>query len=60
MADFSHLVYLLCLVLFVLAALSLADVFNTAALLVLGFAAVSGLAWCWFERTQARQAKRRH
>lgn len=54
MAEFRHLVYTLLILLVVLSGLSLLHTFTHAALYVLGFVVLAGLAYLWADRHTRR------
>lgn len=57
MADFRHLILALCLTLIVLGSLSLADVYNPAAVMIIAFGIFVAAVYLWFDRRE-RRAKR--
>ncbi len=59
MAEYRHFIYTLLALLVLLAALSLADVFNQAALYVLVFAVLVAGAFWWGDRPRRRMLRGR-
>lgn len=50
MADFRHLILGLCLTLVAMGSLSLADVYNPAAVMIIVFAVLVAIVYLWVDR----------